>query len=123
MTAASAATPIPPASTANYGKPRYSYFAHASKIGWTWSPNRRSECWATSGGLRMQLPQGRRFVKRSIRLAAGGVVLFLGGWVWQSEYDALKAQNEQLQQQNRQLEGDVARLQSAVKYTVNSDLL
>ena len=50
--------------------------------------------------------------------------------VWQSDYDALKQQNEQLQQQvatqQQQLtasQEQVARLQGAIKYTVNSDLL
>jgi len=38
------------------------------------------------------------------------------GCVWKSDYDALKAQNEQLQAQ-------VERLQHAMAYTVNSDLL
>src|ERR1700746_2064980 len=38
------------------------------------------------------------------------------GCVWKSDYDALKAQNEQLQAQ-------VQRLQHAMAYTVNSDLL
>jgi len=50
--------------------------------------------------------------------------------VWQSDYDALKDQNQQLQQQlatqQQQLSASkeqVGRLQGAVKYTVNSDLL
>ena len=50
--------------------------------------------------------------------------------VWQSDYDALKDQNQQLQQQlaTQQQEltsskEQVARLQGAIKYTVNSDLL
>jgi chemotaxis protein MotB len=50
--------------------------------------------------------------------------------VWRSDYDALKAQNDQLQQQvaTQQQElatsqQQVARLQGAIKYTVNSDLL
>lgn len=41
----------------------------------------------------------------------------------QSEYDALKTQNEQLQQQLAEARSHTARLQEAVKYTVNSDLL
>jgi chemotaxis protein MotB len=40
----------------------------------------------------------------------------LSACVSQSKYDELKAQNDQLQQQ-------VSRLQGAIKYTVNSDLL
>jgi chemotaxis protein MotB len=62
-----------------------------------------------------------------------GLVLtttMLGGCVWKSDYDALKAQNDQLQQQitaqQQELAANkeqVARLQGAIKYTVNSDLL
>ena len=56
--------------------------------------------------------------------------LMLGGCVSQSDYDALKAQNETLQGQNQQLreqlaaeQTQVGRLQEAIKYTINSDLL
>ena len=42
--------------------------------------------------------------------------MVLAGCVAQSKYDALQAQNEQLHQQ-------ISRLQGAIKYTVNSDLL
>ena len=56
--------------------------------------------------------------------------LMLGGCVSQSDYDALKAQNESLQGQNQQLREQLAaeqtqagRLQEAIKYTINSDLL
>ena len=52
------------------------------------------------------------------------------GGVSQAEYDSLAAQNQQLQSQNEQLQNQavadqehIRRLQSAVKYTVNSDLL
>jgi chemotaxis protein MotB len=56
---------------------------------------------------------------------------FLTGCVvWKSDYDALQSQNQQLQSQNQQLQQQVAsdqqqigRLQGAIKYTVNSDLL
>ena len=63
---------------------------------------------------------------------AGSVVslLALTGCVSQSKYDDLQAQNAQLQQQNAALSNQVAaekaqvsRLQGAIKYTVNSDLL
>jgi len=54
----------------------------------------------------------------------------LAACVSQSTYDALQAQNQQLQAQNQQLQSEVsaaraqtARLQGAIKYTVNSDLL
>jgi chemotaxis protein MotB len=56
--------------------------------------------------------------------------LGLAGCVSQSKYDDLQAQNDQLQQQNaalsQQLAGQkaqIGRLQGAIKYTVNSDLL
>ncbi len=54
----------------------------------------------------------------------------LTGCVSQSKYDDLQAQNDQLQQQNATLsqqlaseKAQVGRLQGAIKYTVNSDLL
>ncbi len=54
----------------------------------------------------------------------------LAGCVSQSEYDALKAKNQELQQQvtSQQTElaaarQQISRLQGAIKYTVNSDLL
>jgi len=47
----------------------------------------------------------------------------LGGCVSQSSYDALQAQNQQLQQQLSASQAHVTRLQGAIKYTVNSDLL
>jgi hypothetical protein len=75
-------------------------------------------------------------VRAAARIRTGltlGLVLptlMLGGCVWQRDYDALKAQNDQLQQkltaQQQQLSASqeqVVRLQGAIKYTVNSDLL
>jgi chemotaxis protein MotB len=57
-------------------------------------------------------------------------VLLLSGCVSQSTYDQLQAQYQQAQQQNSQLTAQVAadkaqicRLQGAIKYTVNADLL
>jgi chemotaxis protein MotB len=57
-------------------------------------------------------------------------VLPLCACVSQSAYDALQAQNQQLQTENQQLQSQVStgreqitRLQGAIKYTVNSDLL
>ena len=47
----------------------------------------------------------------------------LAGCAWQSEVDALQAQNQQLQQQVAQEQARVGRLQGAIKYTVESDLL
>jgi hypothetical protein len=49
---------------------------------------------------------------------------FLTGCVvWQSDYDALQAQNQQLQHQAASDQQQISRLQGAIKYTVNSDLL
>jgi chemotaxis protein MotB len=64
--------------------------------------------------------------------AAGAVLLPLvsSGCVSKGDYDALQSQNQQLQAQNQQLQqqltasnAHVARLQHAITYTVNSDLL
>src|SRR5215510_13835639 len=56
--------------------------------------------------------------------------VLLSACVSQSAYDQLQAQNQQLQQQNSALQAQVAadkaqicRLQGAIQYTVNSDLL
>src|SRR4051812_13855428 len=43
--------------------------------------------------------------------------------VWKSDYDKLQAQNQQLQQQVAADKQQISRLQGAIKYTVNSDLL
>src|ERR1700746_3208137 len=73
-------------------------------------------------------------------LIAGTVLMPLvcaGCGVSQKDYDALKtensqlqsqntqlqSQNQQLQSQNQQLQANVGRLQHAMAYTVNSDLL
>jgi chemotaxis protein MotB len=47
----------------------------------------------------------------------------LAGCVWKSDYDALQAQNNQLQQQLSAQQTQVGRLQGAIIYTVESDLL
>jgi chemotaxis protein MotB len=47
----------------------------------------------------------------------------LAGCVSQGQYDALQAQNQQLQQQIAADQAHINRLQGAIKYTVNSDLL
>jgi chemotaxis protein MotB len=70
-------------------------------------------------------------IKRKYAVAGSLLsVMGLAGCVSQSKYDALQAQNQQLQQQNASLSQEVAaskaqvsRLQGAIKYTVNSDLL
>src|SRR6201981_273108 len=68
--------------------------------------------------------------KRGILLFSLTASLFLSACVSQSRYDQLQAQYQQAQQQNAALSAQVAadkaqicRLQGAIKYTVNSDLL
>ena len=72
--------------------------------------------------------------RRSVLMPLAASALFLSGCVWQSEYDALDAQYKQLQSQSAaqkaaddqkiaSLNNQVNRLQGAIKYTVNSDLL
>ena len=65
-------------------------------------------------------------------LIAGSLLSAIGltGCVSEGKYDDLQAQNQQLQQQNASLsqelaaeKAQVSRLQGAIKYTVNSDLL
>jgi outer membrane protein OmpA-like peptidoglycan-associated protein len=49
---------------------------------------------------------------------------FLTGCVvWKSDYEKVQAQNQQLQQQVAADQQQISRLQGAIKYTVNSDLL
>lgn len=69
-------------------------------------------------------------LKRSVLLCALMAPVLLSGCVSQSKYDELQAQYQQVQQQNSALSAQVAadkaqisRLQGAIKYTVNSDLL
>ena len=47
----------------------------------------------------------------------------LTGCVSKSDYDALQAQNQQLQQQVAAQSAQISRLRGAIKYTINSDLL
>jgi chemotaxis protein MotB len=49
--------------------------------------------------------------------------LLLSACVWQSDYDKLQAENEQLKQRVTADQAQITRLQGAIKYTVNSDLL
>ena len=65
-------------------------------------------------------------------LIAGSLLstMVVAGCVSQSDYDALKAKNQELQQQVTMQQAEIAadkqqisRLQGAIKYTVNSDLL
>ncbi len=63
-------------------------------------------------------------LKRSVLLLPLLATVALAGCgVSQSDYDALQAQNQQLQQQVAADQQHISRLQSAIKYTVNSDLL
>lgn len=59
------------------------------------------------------------------RLVGGSFLLGLAltGCVSQSKYDTLRVQNEQLQRQLAAERGQTTRLQGAVKYTIESDLL
>jgi chemotaxis protein MotB len=68
--------------------------------------------------------------KAGLAVAALSTMLLGGCVVWKSDYDALKAQNDQLQQQVQAQQAQLAasqqhvsRLQGAIAYTVNSDLL
>jgi chemotaxis protein MotB len=65
-----------------------------------------------------------------LRVSLTATVLLLSACVSQGTYDQLQGQYQQLQQQNSQLTAQVAadkaqicRLQGAIKYTVNADLL
>ncbi|HUB45556.1 MAG TPA: OmpA family protein [Acetobacteraceae bacterium] len=62
---------------------------------------------------------------RRCSLTCSGVAMIalLAGCVSQADYDALKTQNQQLQQQVAAQQAHITRLQGAIKYTVNSDLL
>jgi chemotaxis protein MotB len=67
---------------------------------------------------------------RSLAIGPLLCAVALGGCVSQSDYDTLQAQNQQLQQQIAtqdaqlaQKDEQIKRLQGAIKYTVNSDLL
>jgi chemotaxis protein MotB len=71
-------------------------------------------------------------LKRGTLLLPLTAPIVLGGctWLWASDYDALKSQNQQLQQQTTAQSAEIAndkaqisRLQGAIKYTVNSDQL
>jgi chemotaxis protein MotB len=76
-------------------------------------------------------------LKRGVLLLSLMAPVFLSACVSESKYDDLKAENQQLQQQNQQLQqqnasmsaqiasdkAHISRLQGAIKYTVNSDLL
>ena len=60
---------------------------------------------------------------RLIAVSLLSSTMLTGCVVWQSDYDKLQAQNQQLQSQLTASQQQVGRLQGAIKYTVNSDLL
>jgi chemotaxis protein MotB len=61
--------------------------------------------------------------RRKFALTAVVPALLLAGCVSQSAYDQLQQQNQQLQSSLTAAQAQIARLQSAVKYSLNSDLL
>jgi chemotaxis protein MotB len=62
--------------------------------------------------------------KQTVRALAPVLpMMLLAGCVSQGAYNALKTQNDQLTQQVAADQTQISRLQGAIKYTVNSDLL
>jgi chemotaxis protein MotB len=61
--------------------------------------------------------------RRAVALTAVVPALLLAGCVSQSAYDQLQQQNQQLQSSLTAAQAQIARLQAAVKYSLNSDLL
>ncbi len=62
-------------------------------------------------------------LKRGALLLTLAAPFLLAGCVSQSAYDALQQQNQQLNQQIAADQAHIGRLQGAIRYTVNSDLL
>jgi chemotaxis protein MotB len=60
---------------------------------------------------------------RLIAVSLLSSTMLTGCVVWKSDYDKLQTQNQQLQQQVAADQQQIGRLQGAIKYTVNSDLL
>jgi chemotaxis protein MotB len=60
---------------------------------------------------------------RLIAVSLLSSTMLTGCVVWKSDYEKLQAQNQQLQAQLAASQQQVSRLQGAIKYTVNSDLL
>jgi chemotaxis protein MotB len=78
------------------------------------------------GGGKMGTITSKRWLVVSVLLSP----LVVSGCVWKSDYEALQSQNQALQSENQQLQQQLAaskehvgRLQHAMAYTVNSDLL
>jgi len=62
--------------------------------------------------------------KYRVMLTSLFATTFLTGCVvWKSDYEKVQSQNQQLQQQVAADQQQISRLQGAIKYTVNSDLL
>ena len=60
---------------------------------------------------------------RLIVVSLLSTTVLTGCVVWKSDYEKLQAQNQQLQAQLATSQQQVSRLQGAIKYTANSDLL
>jgi chemotaxis protein MotB len=60
---------------------------------------------------------------RLIAVSLLSSTVLTGCVVWKSDYDKLQAQNQQLQAQLATSQQQITRLQGAIRYTVNSDLL
>jgi chemotaxis protein MotB len=61
--------------------------------------------------------------RRLVAVSLLSTTFLTGCVVWKSDYDKLQTQNQQLQQQVAADQQQIGRLQGAIKYTVNSDLL
>ena len=61
--------------------------------------------------------------RRLIVVSLLSTTLLTGCVVWKSDYDKLQTQNQQLQSQVAADQQQISRLQGAIRYTVNSDLL
>src|SRR3954471_17903086 len=60
---------------------------------------------------------------RLIAVSLLSTTFLTGCVVWKSDYDKVQGQNQQLQRQVAADQQQISRLQGAIKYTVNSDLL
>src|ERR1700751_2218277 len=72
-----------------------------------------------SGNMPMTSPARHRLIVVSLL----STTVLTGCVVWKSDYEKLQAQNQQLQAQLATSQQQVSRLQGAIKYTANSDLL
>jgi chemotaxis protein MotB len=70
--------------------------------------------------------RGKKLMTNKTRLIVVSLLsttMLTGCVVWKSDYDSLQSQNQQLKQQLTTSQQEVSRLQGAIRYTVNSDLL